>query len=101
MYLIDETEAKATEQREIYDTAERAVQDTETLQKQLCEQYREMISWAELYENADLPTKKMIVNSLIRRVDVFRGYRLEIEFNFNLRQFFCGLDIELPRQVSA
>lgn len=99
--LIEEAEAKAIEQKEIYDTAERAVQDTESLQKRLCEQYREIISWAELYENADLPTKKMIVNSLIRRVDVFQGYRLEIEFNFNLRQFFCGLDIELPCQVSA
>ena len=97
----EEAEAKAIEQKEIYDTAERAVQDTESLQKRLCEQYREIISWAELYENADLPTKKMIVNSLIRRVDVFQGYRLEIEFNFNLRQFFCGLDIELPCQVSA
>lgn len=43
----------------------------------------------------------MIVNSLIQRVNVFKGYRLEIEFNFDLRQFFAGLDKELPKNISA
>ena len=28
--------------------------------------------------------KKMIVNQLIRRVDVYRGYQINISFNFDL-----------------
>ena len=47
---------------------------------------------AKLYDNASHETKKMIVNSLIKRVDVYEGYKLKVEFNFDLSQFFYGLD---------
>ena len=63
----------------------------ETLQS-LNSQYDEMISWAEMYDSASMEAKKMIVSSLIRRVDVYRGYRLHIDFNINLGQFSAGLD---------
>lgn len=99
--LIEEAETEATECEEIRDAAERAVHDSELLLKNICARYDEIISWAELYDNASMEAKKMIVNSLIQRVNVFKGYRLEIEFNFDLRQFFAGLDKELPKNISA
>ena len=34
----------------------------------------------------------MIVNQLIRRVDVYRGYQISVSFNFNLSQYFEGID---------
>jgi len=34
----------------------------------------------------------MIVSCLIKRVEVGRDYKLNIDFNFDLRQFFYGLD---------
>lgn len=99
--LIEEAETEATECEGIRDAAERAVRDSELLLKNICARYDEIISWAELYDNASMEAKKMIVNSLIQRVNVFKGYRLEIEFNFDLRQFFAGLDKELPKNISA
>jgi len=38
------------------------------------------------------PQPQMIVNCLINRVDVCRGYKLHIDFNFDYRQFPAGLD---------
>ena len=38
-----------------------------------------------------LCAKKMIVNAMIRRIDVYNGYKLNIEFNVNIRQFFEGI----------
>ena len=35
----------------------------------------------------------MIVSSLIRRVDVYHGYKLHIEFTINFAQFDLGLDM--------
>lgn len=99
--LIEEAETEATECEEIRNAVERAVHDSELLQKNICARYDEIISWAELYDNAGMEAKKMIVNSLIQRVNVFKGYRLEIEFSFDLRQFFAGLDKELPKHISA
>ena len=34
--------------------------------------------------------QKMIVNQLIRRVDVYRGYQINISFNFDLTPYIEG-----------
>ena len=46
----------------------------------------------DYYDNADFEKKKMIVNCLIRRVDVFSDYKLKIDFNFDFQQFINGID---------
>ena len=35
----------------------------------------------------------MIVSCLIKRVDVYRDYKLHIDFNINFNQFSGGLDM--------
>ena len=54
--------------------------------------YEELISFSDLYDSASFEAKKMIVNQLIRRVDVYRGYQISVSFNFNLSQYFEGID---------
>ena len=44
-------------------------------------------------DKASVESKKMIVGCLIRRVDVYRGYRVHIDFNIDFKQFSLGLDI--------
>ena len=56
-------------------------------------QYDDIISWADMYDSASMEAKKMIVNCLIRRVEVYRGYKLHIDFNIDFTQFSLGLDI--------
>ncbi len=46
----------------------------------------------ELYDEASFEKKKMIVNCLIKRVEVFRGYKLKVEFNIDFEQFMVGID---------
>ena len=91
--LIRDSEAKCSELRNQYEEAEAAVLIEEQLLNQLTDQYEELISWADLYDHATFEAKKMIVNCMIRRVEVFRDYKLNVEFNFDLNQFLNGLDI--------
>ena len=56
-------------------------------------QYNDIISWADMYDNASIEAKKMIVNCLIKRVEVRRDYKLHIDFNIDLEQFSLGMDI--------
>ena len=58
-------------------------------------QYEKLVSWAELYDTASMEAKKMIVNQLIKRVDVGRNYQVNITFNFSYEQFMQGLDLDL------
>ena len=54
-----------------------------------------------IYAGTTIEAKKMIVNSMIKRINVFRNYRFEIEFNFDIRQFFAGIDTEAALELSA
>ena len=72
--------------------AEKDVADGESILKLLSDSFDELISWAELYEEASFEKKKMIVNCIIKRVDVSRGYKLKVEFNIDFQQFMVGLD---------
>ncbi|MEA4994294.1 MAG: hypothetical protein VB060_10785 [Oscillibacter sp.] len=56
-------------------------------------QYDDIISWADMYDTASLEAKKMIVNCLIKRIDVYRDYKLHIDFNIDFEQFSLGMDI--------
>ena len=90
--LIADAEAECEQLGKLCSEAEQAVSDTEVLLKELTASYDTLISWAELYDTASFEKKKMIVNCLIRRVDVYRGYKLHIDFNFDYEQFLKGLD---------
>ena len=91
--LVREANEKCKTVKSILDTAKEELQDVESLMNELEDQFDEIISYAKLYDSASIETKKMIVNCLINRVEVGRGYKLNIAFNFHLAQFFCGLDL--------
>lgn len=72
--------------------SEKDVDDGERILRNLSYNFDELISWAELYDEASFEKKKMIVNCLIKRVEVSRGYKLKIEFNIDSQQFMVGID---------
>ena len=92
--MVTEAETKCRELQESMEAAQAAYDEGKTVLASLNAQYDEIISWSELYDTASIEAKKMIVSSLIRRVDVYRGYKLHIEFTIDFEQFCRGLDFE-------
>ena len=90
--LIMESEAECNRLLSMCKAAEKEVADSESVLKNLSATFDELVSWAELYDDAEFAQKKMIVNCLIRRIDVYRDYKLKIDFNFNFQQFISGID---------
>ncbi|MCQ2484667.1 MAG: recombinase family protein [Clostridia bacterium] len=90
--LITESEVKCSRLLNMCEDAEKEVSDSENVLKDLSATFDELVSWAELYDDAEFAQKKMIVNCLIRRVDVYRDYKLKINFNFDFQQFINGID---------
>ncbi|MDD2956828.1 MAG: recombinase family protein, partial [Oscillospiraceae bacterium] len=56
-------------------------------------QYDDIISWSEMYDTASFEAKKMIAGCLISQVEVYRDYKLHINFNIDLDQFSFGMDV--------
>jgi DNA invertase Pin-like site-specific DNA recombinase/Skp family chaperone for outer membrane proteins len=86
--LVNETEEKVREFERLCTAAEREVEENQILMKELSDSYDEIMSWANLYDSASIEQKKMIVNSMIQRIEVYYGYDLHVEFTFAVRQFY-------------
>ena len=91
--MVSEAEAKCTELQKRFEAAQTAYEEGQTVLQSLEAQYDDIISWADMYDSASLEAKKMIVNCLIKRVEVYRDYKLHIDFNIDFEQFSLGLDI--------
>lgn len=75
------------------EAAQAAYDEGQAVLASLNAQYDDLISWADMYDTASMEAKKMIVNCLIKRVEVYRDYKLHIDFNIDFEQFSMGLDI--------
>ena len=91
--LVKEMEQKCVQLQETYQTAQAEADKNDMLMDELRTTYNQFISWSNIYDTANIQTKKMIVCQLIERVDVFRGYELKVKFSISVEQFILGLDI--------
>ena len=88
--LIAEAERRSQELHERCTAAQEASAEGKAVLDELSKQYDDVISWAHMYDQADIEAKKMIVNCLINRIEVSRGYKLRVEFNIDFEQFDLG-----------
>lgn len=91
--LIADAETKCLEVQQQLEAAQAAYDEGQAVLTSLNAQYDDIISWADMYDTASIEAKKMIVNCLIKRVEVYRDYKLHIDFNIDFEQFSMGLDI--------
>lgn len=96
---IKEKEKEYNDLREACLTAERELKENETRLAAMGEQYEELLEWTNGYANSPMSARKMIISHLIDRVEVFRGYKLKIDLNISVRQFFEGIGVEAPQEI--
>jgi DNA invertase Pin-like site-specific DNA recombinase len=70
----------------------RKIDDQEGAIKNLDVYYSQFRSWADEFAAATLEQRKMIICHLIKAVNVYRGYEIEIEFNMDYQQFLTAFD---------
>lgn len=88
--LITKSEEECNRLSELCERAEMDANSMETLLKEISDNYDELISWAELYDDDSMEKKKMVVDHMIKRIDVFREYKVKVTLNVNFQQFTSG-----------
>ena len=91
--LVQETKQKCVALKQSYETAQHNADENERLLQELEAKYNQLIAWSNIYDTANMETRKMIVAQIIERVDVFIGYELKMKFTISIEQFLIGLDI--------
>ena len=90
--MIAAQEKKHTELEALCEEASAELERNAELMANVSQLYEELISYADLYDSASFEAKKMIVSQLIRRIDVYRGYQIHVDFNFDLAQYLENSD---------
>ena len=93
--MLIEAEQKENIYRQMYEEEVKNYADEENIRQGLGQKYDEVISYAQMYECAEFETKKMIISTLIERIEVSRDYQVKVTFNVTLEQF---LEMLAPQQ---
>ena len=73
--------------------AEQAVEDVRNQASIIYQQFDELLDWAKKYPSASIDAKRIILYHMIERVDVYRGYKLNITLTEQVQQFLSPLQI--------
>lgn len=85
------------EEKPLSEQVQKCKTDFAELQKNCSEikrEYENIIKWADIYENADLSTKQVIVAHLIDNISIKKGYELTVNFKISSEQFENGLEFQ-------
>lgn len=93
--MLIEAEQKESTYRQMYEEEVKNYADEENIRQGWGQKYDEVISYAQMYEFAEFETKKMIISTLIERIEVSRDYQVKVTFNVTLEQF---LEMLTPQQ---
>lgn len=52
--------------------------------------YEQFISWADEFKRTPLEVKKMIISQLVKRIEISKGYKINIELNMDYLRFCDG-----------
>ena len=94
--LIKDLEMKCREQQAALAAAQQDEDENISLMRQMRQDYSRFVQWADVYDAANMETKKMIVSQLFERIEVYRGYKLKVRLTITVQQFLEGMGISTP-----
>ncbi|MCM1296655.1 MAG: recombinase family protein [Muribaculaceae bacterium] len=91
--LVDAARIRMLESNEALTALNAELEKSESRIGQIEADYSQLLQWSEMFDKSDMAVKKMIAGYIIRRAEVYEGYRLHLEFNMNFAQFELGVDV--------
>ena len=85
--MVKGLKAKQEEQLAALSVAQDEESEERSTIMQMQSTYNQFVEWADVYESATMETKKMIAAQLIKRVEVFEGYKFKVELSLTAKQF--------------
>ena len=85
--LIKQTKEGITNAENIVSSSELELENQQQHIEEIKSKYQDMVCWADMFEDSNLETKKMITAYLLESVMVRRGYEIEIKFSVGYEHF--------------
>lgn len=91
--MAEDAKRKMMKASEKVSTLNVEVRQSDERAEEIRKSYQRVLSWSEMFDSSEMAVKKMVAGYIIKRLEVYSGYRLHIEFKINFEQFTLGLEI--------
>ena len=88
--LIDNTKAELQNSDEKLAQLNYGLNNSQGAMKKLDYYYDQFRGWAEVFDEASMEQRKMIVCQLVKEINVSRGYKMDIVLDLNYEQFLSA-----------
>ena len=85
--LYNEVKEKAAKTEDVVKQLKLKIQDGKKLMESFSRQYDELVTWADMFDECDMESKKMILSRIMSSVRVSRDYEIEITLTVGFEQF--------------
>lgn len=85
--LVEETESQIAELEQQIQKGREELQALSNSAEKVRQEYAQLVSWADIYDNCTFEAKKMIVAQFVKSVSVKRDYEIDITFNVSFAEF--------------
>lgn len=90
---LDKLQLTMEEQNARITELESRCSDAKWSAEQILQQHQCLLTWADLFRDASLDEKKMIVSNLVNAVTISRDYGITIDFAIDEAQYLTGLSL--------
>ena len=94
--LHEDAKKRAAEAEQLVVDLEMSIKDGEQMKETLSQQFDDIRTWADMYGECDMETKKMILSRIMKNAKVKRDYQIEIDLTLDCEQL--GIETILTGQ---
>lgn len=87
---IKSVNEKTTSAKAELETIIDSIENKKAAMEKVKPSYEQFISWADEFKRAPLEVKKMIISQLVKRIEISKGYKINIELNMDYLRFCDG-----------
>lgn len=91
MRRMDSVEAEIKHLKTEIDSTQENMAKSSNMLERIRNEHRQIISWADVFQDTSIEVQKMITSSMIKAVRISRDYEIDVEYNFDEGQYSMGL----------
>ncbi len=91
--LVEKSEKECERLQEVYLESLQEIEKCNNKLEDFREDYQELLRLGQLYSEATFQAKKVLVHSIVNRIDVFKDYQVKIDFKFEPLQAIDVSDV--------
>lgn len=87
---INSVNLKISDANAQLETIQNEIENQKAAMEKVRPNYDRFIGWAGEFASATVERKKMIISQLVKRIEISKGYKINIEMNMDYEQFCEG-----------